>query len=210
MSIAFKTVRGGKNQGTYACKELVYAYAMWISPQFHLHVIRAFDRMRTQRPTLPAPSSPNPFLEQRRYITVLEAVRVTHMKELEGDQILIHRSKVETVRRNLWTLSEQLLALLGDGEVEINGCFCQIEWKGRGRTVATGQHIKFERYTAMRVGNVVFVVEGDAETMAVRRYRKYWAGQGREWIAGDLVALKSSIRAWAEMARAGRFSGKAA
>lgn len=39
---AVKTVRGGKNPSTYACEELVLSYAMWISPKFHLVVLRAF------------------------------------------------------------------------------------------------------------------------------------------------------------------------
>lgn len=42
---AINIVRGMSNQGTYAVKELVYAYAMWISPKFHLQVIRAYDAM---------------------------------------------------------------------------------------------------------------------------------------------------------------------
>ena len=54
---ALKVIRGTQG-GTYACEELVLAYAMWISPKFHLVVLRAFLAMHRNQPqqlALPEP-----------------------------------------------------------------------------------------------------------------------------------------------------------
>ena len=58
-----KIVRGGRNlelQGTWVCEELVLSYAMWISPKFHLIVLRAFLAMHRNQPQQLALPEPKP------------------------------------------------------------------------------------------------------------------------------------------------------
>lgn len=56
-----KIIRGRSIQGTYACKELVIAYAAWISPAFHLIVLRAFLNQLEQPKQLALPNPERKF-----------------------------------------------------------------------------------------------------------------------------------------------------
>lgn len=49
---AIKGNTPGVTQGTFVTKPLVYAFAMWIDPEFHLDVIEAFDREQTGQQNL--------------------------------------------------------------------------------------------------------------------------------------------------------------
>lgn len=79
---ALKVIRGTQG-GTYACEELMLAYAMWISPKFHLIVLRAFLNLH-KKSTVLLPSTITPEQQQAIQSAVQQAHHRTglHWQEI--------------------------------------------------------------------------------------------------------------------------------
>ena len=113
-TIAYHTINGGKNRGTYVCRELVYAYAMWISPKFSLMVIRAFDAMNTG--AIPALQRHTISIEQRH--TIQKAIKAKCQHNSTHYQTVYHalydHFKVESYKELLASDFDEAMAFITD------------------------------------------------------------------------------------------------
>lgn len=104
-----ESVRGGAQPGTYVVKELVYAYAMWISAAFSLKVIRAYDAMVTAKPVDPMVALNDPATMRGLLLSYSDKVL-----RLEG-KVAEQAPKVEALE--LLTESDGSLCLTDAGKV---------------------------------------------------------------------------------------------
>ena len=127
-----QVIHGGHGRGTYACRELVLAYATWISPHFFLQVLRTFDLVARggmlavgkiqpiadyppPAPWQPEPVLPRPPRNLAEARTLFE--QIDHAEkhiENEFNSIVAQRSQLHAINRMTRTWREYWLTVEND------------------------------------------------------------------------------------------------
>lgn len=125
-----KVIRGTQG-GTYVCEELVLSYAMWISPKFHLIVLRAFLAMHKAESQNANPIQP---LVERKY--------TFEFTEYELEQLVW-----------LWCSHSQMNTLLGQLEKPLEAI------GSRFSAMVYGHHHEYKRHYLETKDTIARLVE---------------------------------------------------
>lgn len=87
-----------------------------------------------------------------------------------------------------------------DGIVEINCNGLMLEWKTSLCNITKGQSIMYEHLTRF-APLTVFLIVGNAETMEITSFAKYFNGIFSGFSNSNVDIVKEKIRLWAEWAR---------